>query len=87
MLTQEKAEKIVRRFSPTTKVSVRGTSKEGIYLEKTNEIIISENWTVAGLLHEITHAILFLDSGRTGHDGVFADKFTKLVGIYFENNK
>lgn len=87
MLTQEKAEEIVKRFSPTTKVTVRGNSKEGIYLEKTNEIIISENWTVAGLLHEITHAVLFLDSGRTGHDGVFADKYTKLVGIYFENNK
>lgn len=87
MLTQAKAEEIVKRFSPTTKVTVHGNSKQGIFLERTNEIIVSEDWTVAGLLHEITHAVLFLDSGRTGHDGVFADKFTKLVGIYFENNK
>lgn len=85
MITQKQAEEIVKRYSPTTKVSVHNTdSMDGIYLQKTDTIIIAHNWSVAGLLHEITHAVLILEDGRVGHDGVFADRFTKIVGDYYE---
>ena len=84
MITQKQAEEIVKRYSPTTKVNVHNTdSMDGIYLQKTNTISIAHNWSVAGLLHEITHAVLIIEDGRAGHDGVFADRFTKIVGDYY----
>lgn len=42
---------------------------------------------MAGLLHELTHAILYLEEGRVGHDGVFADMFTKLVSEVYLKGK
>lgn len=84
MIVQKQAEEIVKRYSPTTKVSVNNTdSMDGVYLQKTDTIIIAHNWSIAGLLHEITHAVLILEDGRTGHDGVFADRFTKIVDDYY----
>ena len=88
MITQQQAETIVKRYSPTTKVIVEDRDgQEGIYLTYENTIIITCDWSIAGLLHEITHAILFLEDGRTGHDGVFADRFTKTVNDYMENKR
>lgn len=86
MITQEYAEEIVKRYSPTTNVIVRDWyGQEGIYLISENTISITHDWSIAGLLHEITHAVLFLEDGRTGHDGVFADRFTKIVNDYMDN--
>lgn len=86
MITQQQAEIIVKRYSPTTNVVVqKRDGQEGIYLTSENTISITSDWSIAGLLHEITHAILFLEDGRTGHDGVFADRFTKIVNDYMEN--
>ena len=88
MITQQQAETIVKRYSPTTNVIVNNRDgQEGIYLISENTIIITRDWSIAGLLHEITHAILFLEDGRTGHDGVFADRFTKIVNDYMENKR
>lgn len=88
MITQEQAEMIVKRYSPTTNVIVRDRDgQEGVYLTSENTISITHDWSIAGLLHEITHAVLFLEDSRTGHDGVFADRFTKIVNDYMENNK
>lgn len=85
MITQEQAEKIVSRYSPTTNVIVRDwDGQEGVYLTSENTISITRDWSVAGLLHEITHAILWVEEERVGHDGVFADRFTKIVSDYFE---
>lgn len=87
MLNKEEAEKIVKKFSPTTKLVILDRKgQEGIYMEKTNEILITYDWNIAGLLHEITHAILYKEDGRRGHDGVFADRFTRLVGEVFCNH-
>ncbi len=83
MLNVIKAEEAVRKFSPTTKLEYREKGQEGIYLTKTNTIIISIDWNMAGLLHEITHAVLWLEEKRTGHDGVWADRFTKIVSEYY----
>ena len=84
MITQKQAEEIVKRYSPTTRVIVSDSdSMDGIYLQKINTISIANNWSVAGLLHEITHAILILEDDRVGHDGVFADRFTKIVDDYY----
>ena len=88
MITQEQAEKIVSRYTPTTIVIVNDSdSMDGIYLQKTNTISIAHNWSVAGLLHEITHAVLWVEEERIGHDGVFADRFTKIVSDYFEKGE
>lgn len=94
MLTQELAEEIVKKFSPTTKVTVKNEEgKEGIYLQKTNEIIITSDWSIAGLLHEITHAVICLrnaenkiDESPKYHDGIFADKFTQIVNEYMNKH-
>lgn len=88
MITQQQAETVVKRYSPTTNVIVKDRDgQEGIYLTFENTIIITSDWSIAGLLHEITHAILFLEDGRTGHDGVFADRFTKIVNDYMEDKR
>ena len=88
MITQQQAETMVKRYSPTTNVIVKDRDgQEGIYLTSENTIIITSDWSIAGLLHEITHAILFLEDGRTGHDGVFADRFTKIVNDYMEDKR
>lgn len=94
MITQELAEEIVKEFSPTTKVTVRDVEgKEGIYLEKFNEIIITSDWSIAGLLHEITHAVICLENAKNNicespeyHDGTFADKFTQIVNEYMNKH-
>lgn len=87
MINTIKAVECVRRFSPTTKLKYTEQGKEGIYLIETNTIIISKDWNMAGLLHEITHAVLWLEEKRMGHDGVFADRFTKIVSEYYEDKK
>lgn len=86
MINKAQALAIVNKYSPTTKLTISdGYGKEGIYMVKNNEIIITRDWSIAGLLHELTHAILYLEDGRTGHDGVFADRFTRLVAEVFES--
>lgn len=87
MISVVKAVETVRKYSPTTKLKYNDKGEQGIYLTKTNTIIISKDWNMAGLLHEITHAILYLQDGRVGHDGVFADKFTQIVADYYEDKK
>lgn len=85
MINEEQALAIINKYSPTTKLTIRNRKgREGIYITKTNEIIITKDWSMAGLLHELTHAILYLEQGIVGHDGVFADRFTKLVSEVFE---
>lgn len=94
MLTQKLAEEIVKEFSPTTKVTVQNEEgKEGIYLQNINEIIITSDWSIAGLLHEITHAVICLrnaenkiDESPEYHDGIFADKFTQIVNEYINKH-
>ncbi len=86
MLNKEEAEKIVKRFSPTTKLTItKCPGREGIYMGKTNEIIITHDWNIAGLLHEITHARLYLDGRNYRRSVDFAHEFTKIVGEYLED--
>ena len=88
MITQEQAEKIVSRYSPTRNVVVRDwDGQEGVYLTSKNTISITRDWSIAGLLHEITHAVLWVEEKRVGHDGVFADRFTKIVSDYFKKEE
>ena len=88
MLNKEEAEKIVKRFSPTTKLVILDRKgQEGIYMEKTNEILITYDWNIAGLLHEITHARLYLAGIEDKHCRNFADEFTKVVGKYLEEQE
>jgi hypothetical protein len=58
--------------------------QEGIYMGKTNEILITYDWNIAGLLHELTHARLYLAGIEDKHDRHFADELTKVVGIYLD---
>ena len=86
MINIIQATEIVRKYSPTTKLRLTDGC-DGLYLTESNEIVIGRNWHLGGLLHELTHAILFLQyDGKVGHDGVFADKFTQLVGEVFCND-
>lgn len=79
MIDYTLATQIMRKYCPETKLELcDGT--DGIYLIKTNTILIGRDWHYGGLLHEITHAVLYQEDGRVGHDGVFADRFTSIVG-------
>jgi hypothetical protein len=85
MLYTEECEKIVKRFSPTTKLIIEDRpGQEGIYMGKTNEIIITKDWNIAGLLHELTHARLYLANIEDKHGRHFADELTKVVAIYLD---
>lgn len=88
MIEKDKAEVLIKKYCPSvTLVIADRKGKEGIYLKDNNRIVITKDWTITGLLHEMTHAILYLEEGRIGHDGVFADRFTKLVAEVFEGDK
>lgn len=82
MINVIQAVKIVRKYSPTTKLRLT-KGYDGLYLTDENKILIGRDWHLGGLLHELTHALLYLEEKRTGHDGVFADRFTRLVGEVF----
>ena len=87
MINKELADKLIQKYCPSVKLTITDRyGKEGLYLQSSNEIIITEDWTIAGLLHEITHAKLYLEQDRVGHDGVFADTFTKIVSEVFEKS-
>lgn len=79
MINCIQAAEIMRKYCPSTKLEIRAGC-DGIYLNESNTIVIGRDWHLGGLLHEITHAILYQEEGRVGHDGVFADRFTKIVG-------
>ena len=79
MINVIQAASIIRKYSPTTTLRVT-KGCDGLYLYDRNEIVIGRDWHLGGLLHELTHALLYLEEKRTGHDGVFADRFTRLVG-------
>lgn len=88
MINVIKAAEIVRKYSPTTKL-ILTDGCDGLYRTESNEIVIGINWHLGGLLHELAHAMLYIyDNGRTGHDAVFADTLTRLIGEVFcdENN-
>ena len=78
MISVIEATKIMRKYCPETKLKI----KDGC-LTESDIILIGRDWHLGGLLHEITHAMLYKEYGRTGHDGVFADRFTQLVGEVF----
>ena len=84
MINVIQAAEIVRKYSPTTKLKLT-EGCDGLYSCDRNEIVIGRDWHLGGLLHELTHALLYLEEKRTGHDGVFADRFTRLVGEVFCN--
>lgn len=90
MIDEKEATQIVNHFCKgKVKLELDNNEPEGIFISKPEPtIIISKNWNIAGLLHEITHAILFLEN-RTDrlHDGVFADRFTKIVEEYMDCSK
>ena len=54
---------------------------------KTNEIIITKDWNIAGLLHELTHARLYLAGRDYKHSSDFAHEYTKIVGEYLEEQE
>ena len=85
MINVIKATEIVRKYCPKTKLEIKDGC-DGLYLPDSDIIWIGRDWHLGGLLHEITHAILYKEDGRTGHDGVFADRFTRLVGEVFCNH-
>lgn len=85
MINVIEATKIVRKYSPTTKLKLTDGC-DGLYLPESDVIWLGRDWNISGLLHEITHAMLYKEDGRTGHDGVFADRLTKLCGEVFEGD-
>lgn len=82
MINAIEATKIMQKYCPETKLEIKDGC-DGLYLAESDVILIGRDWHLGGLLHEITHAILYKEEGRTGHDGVFADRFTQLVGEVF----
>lgn len=82
MINVIKATEIMRKYCPETKLEIKNGC-DGLYLTEKDVILIGRDWHLGGLLHEITHAMLYKEEGRTGHDGVFADRFTQLVGEVF----
>ena len=83
MIDETKAKELVKKYCPNVTLVINDGA-DGLYLYNSNEILIGKNWHIAGLLHEITHAILNADEPRTCHDGVFADKYTQIVHEVFE---
>ena len=83
MINETKAKELVKKYCPDVTLVIND-SADGLYLHNSQEILIGKNWHIAGLLHEITHAVLNADEPRTCHDGVFADKFTQIVHEVFE---
>ena len=83
MIDETKAKELVKKYCPDVMLVIDDGS-DGLYLHNSQEILIGKNWHIAGLLHEITHAVLNADEPRTCHDGVFADKFTQIVHEVFE---
>ena len=79
-----KAVELMRKYCPETKLEIKNGA-DGLYLPESDIIWIGRDWHLAGLLHEITHAQLWKEEKRTGHDGVFADRLTKLCGEVFCN--
>lgn len=82
-INETKAKELVKKYCPDVML-VMNDGSDGLYLHNSREILIGKNWHIAGLLHEITHAVLNADEPRTCHDGVFADKFTQIVHEVFE---
>lgn len=82
MIDEGFANFLVGKYCPQTKLIIRDGT-DGIYFTDRDEIIIGKNWHIGGLLHEITHAILYKQDERVGHDGVFADTLTRLIGEVF----
>ena len=82
MISVIEATKIMRKYCPETKLEIKDGC-DGLYLTESDIILIGRDWHLGGLLHEITHAMLYKEDGRIGHDGVFADRFTQLVGEVF----
>ena len=83
MINETKAKELVKKYCPDVTLVINDGA-DGLYLHNSKEILIGKNWHIAGLLHEITHAVLNADEPRTCHDGVFADKFTQIVHEVFE---
>lgn len=83
MIDETKAKELVKKYCPDVMLVINDGA-DGLYLHNSQEILIGKNWHIAGLLHEITHAVLNADEPRTCHDGVFADKFTQIVHEVFE---
>ena len=83
MIDEKKAKELIKKYCPDVMLVI-GEGADGLYLHNSQEILIGKNWHIAGLLHEITHAVLNADEPRTCHDGVFADKFTQIVHEVFE---
>lgn len=76
------ASKIVEKYCPDVNLEFTDGS-DGLYLKNSNTICIGIEWNIMGLVHEMTHAIVENLDGFEhpphGHDGVFADMFTKLA--------
>ena len=85
MIDETKAKELVKKYCPETKLQLKNGC-DGLYMTETDTILIGRDWNISGLLHEITHAMLYKEDSRVGHDGVFADKLTKLCGEVFEEN-
>lgn len=83
MIDETKAKELVKKYCPDVMLVI-DDGADGLYFHNSQEILIGKNWNIAGLLHEITHAVLNADEPRTCHDGVFADKFTQIVHEVFE---
>ena len=73
------------KYCPETKLELKNGC-DGLYLPESDVIWLGRDWNISGLLHEITHAMLYKEDGRVGHDGVFADRLTKLCGEVFEGD-
>ena len=82
MIDKTIASKIVEKYCPDVKVEFTDGS-DGLYIKSSNTICIGTDWNIMGLVHEMTHAIVENQNGFEhpphGHDGVFADMFTKLA--------
>ena len=85
MINVIKATEIMRKYCPETKLKLT-KGCDGLYITESDTILLGRDWNISGLLHEITHAMLYKEDGRTGHDGVFADRLTKLCGEVFEGD-
>ena len=51
------------KYCPETKLELKNGC-DGLYLPESDVIWLGRDWNISGLLHEITHAMLYKEDGR-----------------------
>lgn len=84
--SKSKLEKFAREKIPALQIEFIDGS-DGLTALDGSWIKVGIDYGVAGFIHELTHAFLITTEKRLGHDGVFADTFTKFMNEYLDITK